>query len=72
MLHLIEGCANVQGKCPVTSVCKVNLNENGSTQTLRVKKYQLNCSREKEMDVSTAALVDCVADLTDGMYQIYW
>nr|XP_033517487.1 cystathionine beta-lyase, chloroplastic-like isoform X1 [Nicotiana tomentosiformis] len=64
-------CVNVECfvhrvKCPVTCVCKANLNENG-TQTLRVKKFQLNCSRDREMDVSTAALVDCVADLTDDM-----
>ncbi|MCE3050630.1 hypothetical protein HAX54_047712 [Datura stramonium] len=57
---------NNQGKSPATFVCKANLNENG-TQSLRVKKFQLNCSRKKEMDVYAAALVDSIAELADDM-----
>lgn len=44
--------------CKKAVICKLN-------QALFVKKFELNCSRDNEMDVSTSALVDGVVEIMD-------
>ncbi|XP_059668328.1 cystathionine beta-lyase, chloroplastic isoform X1 [Cornus florida] len=57
---------SITGNFPASFGCRNTLITKGSL-SLFAKNFELNCSRDKEMDVTTSALVDSVVECVDEM-----
>lgn len=57
----------MNAKLPANFGCKTTIAGNQSA-SLSVRRFKLNCTRDKEMDVSTSALVDGVAEILSGLF----